>query len=158
MVGDIKIRDDMDPAFALTRNVASGTTASINDGEPTKEISAGTVGPMVDGDGSTSQRFSGVAKSISNETASAAGVVATWIPLPGLYYMAKAKVAANANTQALIDALRGKRVVLDLTAGVWTVDSAAADNAANCVVIASGEFQTSTLFFFYSPQGTTFFV
>jgi hypothetical protein len=77
-------------------------------------------------------------------------------PFPGIIYEAKAKSTTAANTQAKIDALVGSRVVFDLTAGVWTVDSAAGDSATNCVVIVSGQYQTNTLNFTYSTDGTLF--
>ena len=53
----------------------------------------------------------------------------------GYLYSASAKLAANVATQALYDALVGKRVLLDLTAGIYTVDTTVADSAANGVVI-----------------------
>jgi hypothetical protein len=139
--------------------VTSGGTATISRNTPTKGADAaaaswtGAVVPMVDGDGSTDQRFTGIAKSDSTDTASANGGVELWAPLPGYRYASKAKTASNANTAALIQALFGKRVVLDLTASVWTVDSAAADAVKNCVVIAGGDYTTSTLHFFYAPHG-----
>lgn len=147
MVGDIKLRTPIDPAFSLRRIVASGGVATINNGEPTKQGTAGAVAIMVDGDGTTSQVFTGVAKSVSTDTASAAGEVQTWIPLPGIIYSAKAKSAAAADTQAEIDALAFKRVPFDLTSSVWTVDTAASDATTNGLLIVGGEFQTSTIFF-----------
>lgn len=151
----------MDAAFAQKWNVPSGAVATISAGTPTKTVDAaaaspylGTTAPMVDGDGSTGQRFTGIAKSDSTDTASAAGEVYNWLPLPGIQYACLAKTASLANTQALIDALRGKRVVFDLTASVWTIDTAAADAVANCVVIIGGEYQTSNIFFVYSSHGS----
>ena len=134
--------------------VASGTTSSIARSTPTKFSSAGAVAIMADGDGTPSQRFSGIAKSDSTETASAAGTVDLWLPLPGYIYAAKAKTASTADTQAEIDALFGKRVVFDLTSSLWTVDAAAADATANCVVIIGGDYNTQTLSFVYAPHGT----
>lgn len=157
--GDIYLLDSLDEAFTKRRLVASGAVASIQAGTPTKEngSNVGIIAAMVDADGTTSQRFAGVAKTDSTDTASVAGIVRTWTPLPGLIYAAKAKVLANANTQALIDALVAKRVVFDLTAGTWTIDTGAADSATNCVICAGGEYQTSTVYFQYSPQGQTYF-
>lgn len=136
--------------------VAAGAVGSIAAGTPTKFDSSGNVVPMVDGDGTTSQRFTGIAKGTSSDTVAAAGSVDTFMPLPGHMLKAKAKSAAAANTQAEIDALRGKRVVFDLTSAVWTIDTAAGDAATNCVVITGGEYQTSTIYFVYSPSGTFF--
>lgn len=157
--GDIYLLDSLDEAFTKKRLVASGAVTSILAGTPTKEngSNVGVVAAMVDGDGTTSQRFSGLAKSDSSDTATVAGVVRTWTPLPGLIYAAKAKVLANANTQALIDALTAKRVVFDLTAAVWTIDTAASDASTNSVICSGGEYQTSTVYFQYSPAGTSFF-
>lgn len=158
--GDIKIRSTMDAAFTLTRLVASGTSLSIPAGTPSKEngSNVGVVAPMVDGDGTTSQRFSGIAKSDSSETTTAAGVVRTWYPLPGIIYEAFAKVPSLANTAALIDALKAKRVVFDLTSGVWTVDTGASDASTNGIVIVGGSFQNSSILFVTAPQITSFFV
>lgn len=140
--------------------VASGTVASLFPGTPTKFSSAGAVAAMVDADGSTSQRFTGIVKSQSTETAAAAGVVYTFLPLPGIKYAAAAKSAAAADTQAEIDALRGARLVFDLTGtigtgltGQWTIDTAAGDGSNNCVIIVGGEPETSTLYFMYSSRG-----
>lgn len=146
-VGDIKLRSPIDPAFAINRIVASGGVATINNGEPTKQGTAGAVIPMIDADGTTSQVFTGIAKTVSTDTAAAAGTVQIWLPLPGIIYSAKAKTASLANTQALIDALAFKRVIFDLTASVWTVDSAAGDATTNGLLIVGGEATTSTLFF-----------
>lgn len=140
--------------------VASGAVATINPGTPTKFSSAGAVVPMVDANGTTSERFTGIAKTTSTDTASAAGIVYTIVPLPGVLYSAAAKTASLANTQALIDALRGQRSVFDLTGtvgpgltGKWTVDTAAGDGANNCLTIIGGEYQTSTIYFMYSSRG-----
>lgn len=157
----ISIRSQLDPAFALKWNVPSGAIGTIAAGSPTKAVDAaaaspylGTVAPMVDGDGSTAQRFIGIAKGDSTDTVAAAGDVYIWDPLPGLQYAAAAKTSTAADTQAEVDALRGKRVVFDLTSSVWTIDTAAADAVANCVVISGGDYQTSTITFFYRHSGT----
>lgn len=141
--------------------VAAGAAATINPGTPTKFASAGAVVPMVDTDGTSSQRFTGIAKSTSTDTAAAAGEVYTFIPLPGIIYAAKAKSATAANTQAKIDALLAARLIFDLTGtvgpgltGTWTIDTAAGDGATNCAVIIGGAYQTNTLYFLYSPLGT----
>lgn len=140
--------------------VAAGAAATINPGTPTKFSSAGAVVPMVDANATTSERFTGIAKTTSTDTAAAAGIVYTFIPLPGIIYAAAAKTASLANTQALIDALKGQRSVFDLTGtvgpgltGKWTVDTAAGDGANNCLTIIGGEYQTSTIYFMYSSRG-----
>ncbi len=145
--GDIKIISQLDPDFSIQRTVASGGVTTILAGTPAKQSTGGNVVPMVDADGTTSQVFVGIAKSDSTDTASAAGIVQTWLPMPGLIYTGKAKSAAAADTQAEIDALAFKRVIFDLTSSVWTVDSAAADATTNGLLIIGGDYRTSTLNF-----------
>lgn len=161
MPSQISFFDPNGPIPEMKWLVASGAAATIQPGTPTKFSSAGAVVPMADGNGTTSERFTGIAKTVSTDTAAAAGVVYTFIPLPGLIYAGKAKSASGANTQAAIDALLGKRVVFDLTGtvgpgltGTWTVDTAAGDGATNCLVIIGGEYQTNTVYFMYSISGT----
>lgn len=140
--------------------VASGAVGTIAPGTPTKGTDAtaaswtGAVLPMADADGTTSQRFTGISKNTSSDTASAAGTVILWLPLPGLVYGGKAKTASLANTTALIQGLFGKRVIFDLTSSNWTIDTAAADAAANMVVIIDGDPNTSTLHWVYKDTGT----
>lgn len=140
--------------------VASGGAATIARGTPTKSTEAdatatGALVPMVDGDGSvTAMRFGGIAKTTSTDTAAAAGVVDTWVPVPGLLYRGFAKSAAAADTQSEINVLMRKRVVFDLTSSDWTIDTAAADALVNCVVIVGGLPQSSEILFMYSPKGT----
>lgn len=147
-------------SWATTYVVASGTAASIGSGVPAKCVTAdgsvaGTVAVMVDGDGLvTGERFVGLGKRVSTETASAAGTVDTWCPVPGILYRGFAKSAAAADTQAEINALMGKKVLFDLTTSDWTVDTAATDALVNCVVIQGGMPQTSEILFVYSPKGT----
>ena len=151
---DIKLYDPVPEVYTVSPIVVSGGTTTILAGTPTKGADAtaaspwtGAVVPMVDGDGTTSQRFTGLAKGDSSDTASANGIVPVYLPWPGIIYMGKAKTASLANTAALVDGLRYKRVVFDLTSSTWTVDSAAADSATNGLVIVGGDYHTSTLFF-----------
>ena len=146
--------------FAAQFVVASGGAATIARGVPTKSTESdatatGALVPMVDGDGSvTAMRFGGIAKSTSTDTASAAGVVDVWMPIPGLVYRGFAKSATAADTQSEINVLMRKRVVFDLTSSDWTVDTAAADALVNCVVIVGGIPSTSEILFCYAPKGT----
>lgn len=160
MPKQISIFDQDGPIPEMKWLVAAGAVGTINPGTPTKFSSAGAVVPMADADGTTSQRFTGIAKNTSTDTAAAAGIVYTFIPLPGIIYAAQAKSAAAANTQALVDALKGQRSVFDVTgtvgpglSGTWTVDTAAGDGANNCVTIIGGVYQTSTILFMYSSRG-----
>lgn len=152
----------------MTWVVASGGAATIAAGSPTKRTdidaatATGAVLPMTDGEGAvgavmaTNGTFAGLAKSDSNETASVAGTVEVWAPVPGMIYRGTAKSATAADTQTEINVLVGKRVVFDLTASVWTVDTAQADALVNCVVIVGGLPLTSEILFIYSPKGTVF--
>lgn len=157
-----KIDKGLSNSWTLRFLVASGTTASIAAGAPTKLSTAdgsvaGVVADMVDGDGIvTGMRFAGLAKDTSTETSGAAGVVNTWAPVPDLLYRGTAKSATAANTQAKIDALMGKKVLFDLTTSNWTVDTAAADALINCVVIVGGLPLTNEVLFIYSMKGTVF--
>lgn len=161
MANDIQVKFTNSPAIAIKWNVPSGGVATIAAGTPTKTVDAaaaspylGTTAIMADGDGTTTQRFTGIAKSTSTDTASVAGEVFVYAPLPGLVYNAKAKTSTTADTQAEVDALRGKRVVFDLTAGVWSVDAAAADAVVNQVVIIDGDYRTQRLDFLYAHSGS----
>lgn len=156
----IVILNETDPRFAIPGVlVAAGGVGTIAAGTPTKSADAttaatGAVVPMVDGDGTTSQNFTGIAKNTSTDTAATAGAVTIWLPLPGYVYAAKAKTASTADTAAEVQALFRKRVVFDLTTNVWTVDAAAADAAANMVTIVAGDYKTQTLYFTYKITGT----
>jgi len=151
----------LSPVSTTTWLVAAGGAATIDAGVPTAGADAaaaspwtGAVAVMTDGNGSTSQRFTGIAKNVSTDTASAAGEVTTIDPLPGIKYLGYAKTSTTADTAAEVTALQGKRVVFDLTTGDWTVDAAASDAVVNCVVIAGGFYQTAQLFFYYRASGT----
>lgn len=166
MPTQISVHDQNGPAITKNGVVASGAVATIQPGTPTK-LSGGTRGstdtiiPMVDADGSTSQVFTGIAKSVSTDTATVAGSVELIMPLPGLIYAAKAKSATGANTQTKINNLLYGRFVFDLTGtvgvgltGTWTIDTAAGDGSTNCIVIVGGEYQTNTVFFIYQVRGS----
>jgi len=155
--------------YEMYWNVASGGAATIDRGTPTKRTdidaasATGRVEIMADGDGNVtgntkagSGTFAGLAKDVSTDTASAAGVVNTWAPVPGIIYRGFAKTAANADTQTEITVLMGKRVLLDLTTTNWTVDTGAADAVTNCIVIVGGMPTSSEILFVYSQKGSIF--
>ena len=156
----ITIDKGLSQTWEATWVVASGAVATIGSGSPTKCTTAdgsivGAIVPMVDGDGSvTAMRFTGIAKTISTDTAAAAGTVDTWYPVPGLIYRAGCKTSTTMNTQAKINALMGARVVFDLTGTTWTVDAAATDALVNCVCIVGGQPLTNECLFVYAPKGT----
>lgn len=164
MRGDISIYRAPSNLFSTTAAVASGTSASISAGEPTTPAGAtgsvtGTVALSADGSPTTvgtatNVHFSGLAKSDSTETASAAGNVVLWAPMPGILYAAQAKSAAAVDTQAEIIALLNKRVILDLTSTKWTVDTAATDAITNGVIIFGGDPVSNLVYFAISANVT----
>lgn len=154
--GDFKVRTPLETVATINRLVASGGAATINNGEPTKQGTAGAVVIMVDGDGTTTQLFTGIAKTVSTDTASLAGSVETIIPLPGIEYSGVPKVSGSVNTIAKLQALQGKRVVFDLTGTTWSIDTAAGDASTNCVVIIGGDILSNQVHFIVSANGSLF--
>lgn len=115
-------------------NVAAGAT-TINPGEPvTRALGGITVTAMATNKPVVATDYlEGIAVTTSNQTASAAGTVEVLPLLPGTIYKIKPNAIANWDTQAEYDALVGKRLLLDLTAGVYTILST--DGATyGCVV------------------------
>lgn len=115
-------------------NVASGATA-INAGEPVaRTLGATTVTIMATNKPVVATDFlAGIAQTTSTQTASVAGTVDVLPLSSGTTFLIAPKVAATWNTQALYDALVGTRVLVDLTAGVYTV--LAADSANNGLIV-----------------------
>lgn len=159
---NITVLNQLSPSYVKEGAIVGGGTAnSIVPGAPTKASDAvnasawaGGIQVMVDGDGTTSQRFTGIAISQSTDTAAASGSVSVYLPYPGVLYAAKAKTSSTADTQAEVDALFGKGVFFDLTSTVWSVDTAASAAQANCVMIVGGDPNTSTVYFNYKASGT----
>lgn len=119
-------------------NVAAGAT-TIYPGEPVAKTLGGvTVTAAADATPVVgTDYFEGIATDKSTQTATAAGKVSVMPLLPGTIYLIDAKSAADVDTQAEYDALVGKRLVLDLTSGKYTIDTTAGDGATNgCVVQA----------------------
>jgi hypothetical protein len=114
--------------------VASGTTASINAGEPVQKLAgAAYVTQMLTNSPTTTNRQVGIAMSNSNETSSASGTVDVIVSKPGQLWLIAPKVAATWNTQAKYNALVGSRVLIDLTSSTFTL--LASDSASNgCIV------------------------
>lgn len=120
---------------ALPYVVASGTTASINSGEPVtiSNTRPANVARMATNSPTATLRVVGVAASTSTETLSVAGLVVVVPAAQGQIWLIAPKVLATWNTQALYNALVGARVLIDLTSGVFTL--LAADAAGNgCIV------------------------
>lgn len=119
---------------SATYVVASGTTASINPGEPVQKLAgAANVTALLTNSPTATNRIVGVAASVSTETASVSGLVQVVPADPNQVWMIAPKVAATWNTQAKINALVGARVLIDLTTSTYTI--LAADGAGNgCIV------------------------
>lgn len=107
----------------IKKFVAAGTTASINAGEPVDRVAltTATVKAMPNAATPGTDFVVGVALSNSNETATVAGTVDVIPAIPGQIFLCAPKVPASWNTQALYNALCGKRVQFDLTGGVYTI-------------------------------------
>ncbi len=134
--GDIMPYESTDISMggSLKYAVASGTTASINAGEPVEKL-AGTafVKLMVTNAPTATERIVGVAASASTETASAVGTVDVIPARPGQLWLIAPKVAATWNTQTKYNNLVGSRVLIDLTTATFTI--LASDSAGNgCIV------------------------
>lgn len=135
-LGDIVLFTQNPSSGGITKQVNSGSAASINAGEPVL-VSLGqqyaatlaTNKPVV-----ATDYIGGIALTTSTDTASAAGTVSVLSLDPSQSYLISPKVAATFNTQAKYNALVGSRVLLDKTSGVYTI--LAADGATNgCVIL-----------------------
>lgn len=114
--------------------VASGALASINAGEPVQKA-AGTafVAALSTNSPTTTNRIVGVSASASTDTVAATGLVDVVPAAPGQIWLIAPKVAATWNTQTKYNNLVGSRVLIDLTAGVYSI--LATDGASNgCIV------------------------
>jgi len=114
--------------------VAAGATA-INAGEPvTRALGAAVVTasatntPVV-----ATDFYAGIAQTASTQTAAVAGTVDVTPINSGITWLVAPKAPTSFDTQAEYDALVGDRVLIDLTAGVYTV--LATDGATNGLVI-----------------------
>lgn len=155
---DIKIVRTAGGNVPTYRWQTEAAATDILAGEPVKLKAAGSpyVIPLADGDSTigTDTSTVGVAASNSTHTATADGYIDVYVPLPGIVYEAKAKTAASVDTQAEIDALVGDRKVFDLTSSTYTVDEAAADAAANSIIIVGGDPDRQTLEFIIRANAT----
>lgn len=113
---------------------SNGSVSRINPGEPVTKV-AGAAGVLAAANNAptTTLRIVGVAMSTSTETASVDGTVDVLPAAPGQLWLIKPKVAASWDTQAEYNALVGSRVLIDNTAGTYTI--LAADGASQgCIV------------------------
>ena len=114
-------------------NIVAGST--ILAGEPVARALGGTtVTAAATSAGVVGTDFIvGIATNNSTATASVAGTVGVMPVNNGITYLVAPKTAASWDTQAEYDALVGKRITIDLTTGVYTVN--ATDNASNGLVV-----------------------
>lgn len=119
---------------ALPYFVGSGAAASINAGEPVQKLAgAAGVTALLTNSPTTTNRIVGVSTSVSSDTVAASGLVSVIPVNDSQVWMIAPKVATTWNTQAKYNALVGSRVLIDLTAGVYTI--LAVDGASNgCIV------------------------
>lgn len=124
---------------AKKQNVAAGTTSSIKAGELVlKALGSNFVTVWTAGSAAkpvvATDFLAGLATSTSTETAALAGAVDVMPIVPGVIYRVAPTVAATWDTQAKYNALVGKRVLLDCTAGgVQTI--LAVDGATQGLVV-----------------------
>jgi hypothetical protein len=138
MTGDITIKDQSVMAGIGARKFLVAASATlIYPGEPvTKALGAAVVTPMATNKPVVATDFlAGIAATESTNTAGAAGEVWVYPLVPGVIYLMKPNSAAAFDTQAEYDALVGDRVLIDLTAGEYTI--LATDGATSgCVIEA----------------------
>lgn len=136
-IGNVKFLDMAQFGSIGSRRfaVASGTTASINPGEPVgKALGAAAVAALATNKPVVATDFmAGISVSTSTETASAAGYVDVMPLIPGVVYLCAPLTAATWDTQTEYDALVGDRVLFDLTTGVYTIT--ATDGATSGLVV-----------------------
>lgn len=161
-LNDIRLQDTGGLSVVPSREyqvAASATT--IKAGEPVSlETADGTAtvialadgGPTVSSAVTSGLKIIGIAATTSTNTASAAGKVQVSLAMPGIVvWKAKAKTASTADTQSEIDAKANDCIVLDATAGVYTVDFAAAHAATNGIEVVGGDPATTEIYFTFRP-------
>lgn len=136
--GDFTVLDQnvLSGTGARLYNVAAGTP--IYAGEPVQRTLGNSTGNVVSPASTNTpvvgtSYYVGIAATNSTNTASAAGTVNVTPLDSSITYLVAPKVAATWDTQAEYDALVGARVLIDLTAGVYT--ALAADSANNGAVV-----------------------
>jgi len=158
---DIKIKDVAGYNVIPTRTyqVASGALTSIKAGEPVIMATIGTnvaAALVADADPTIGTDYIlGLAAGDSTDTVAAVGTVEVYLPLPGVVYRGKAKSSTAADTAAEILALANKRGIFDVTSGVITLDTAAADGATNGLIYTgTGDPATNEVDFMISIRAT----
>lgn len=136
-LGDFIIleQNSMTARGARLYNVAAAAT-TINAGEPvTRALGGVTVTAMATNKPVVGTDYlAGIAMTTSTQTASVAGTVNVMPLSSGITYLVSPTAPTSWDTQAEYDALVGKRVLIDLTTGSYTI--LASDSANNgCVIM-----------------------
>lgn len=146
-LGDIQIYSK-DNGFGypgeISYKVATSSAApSINAGEPVAKALGNTTGYYVTALATSkpvvgTDYLAGVASTTSTESSTVQGTVSVTKLDPGLTYLISPKVGStwgitSTPVQSTYDALVGSRVTLDLTSGVYTINST--DSSANGLVV-----------------------
>lgn len=137
----LKTAGGMQSVPVIVCNTEAAAT-NIKAGEPVKAKADGStyVIPVADAEPiiGTTTNIVGIAASTSTETASADGTVSVYQITPETILVAKAKSSTAADTEAEITALKGKRVLFDLTSSTYTIDTAVADADVNGLIVVGG--------------------
>ncbi len=136
-IGDITVLEQSCLAGRGGRayNVAGGAT-TILPGEPVINATRGSttvIAMLTNNPVAGSDYFVGIATTTSTQTSGTAGVVGVLPMDTSTTYLIAPKTAASFDTQSEYDALVGKYVLIDLTAGAYTI--LASDSANNGCVI-----------------------
>lgn len=140
MIGDIILYSE--GAFGYPGDdlyACAANTTVINPGEPVAKALGNSTGNVVTAAATNTpvvatDFYAGIAASTSTQTASAAGTVRVIKFTENNSFLIKPKVTATWDTQTEYDALVGARVLIDLTAGTYTL--LASDGATSgCVVM-----------------------
>ena len=125
-LGDLVVKDQnvMTGTGARLYNVLAGT--AINAGEPVYVLALGAASAYVQPaptsfPDASAHLMVGVAATTGTQTSSAAGTVWVTPVSSALDYLITPDTAATWDTQAEYDALVGKRVLIDLTTGTYTL-------------------------------------
>lgn len=142
MTGDFTIleQNTMTARGGRVYNVAAAATA-INAGEPVVRSLGATTVTRLYGTGTTGTNAPvvgtdyvvGIATTNGTQTASVAGTVDVMPLSSGITYLVTPTAPTSWDTQAEYDALVGKRVLIDLTSGAYTL--LATDSANNGLIV-----------------------
>jgi hypothetical protein len=156
--GNVRIHQNPYNSLPTVTIQTAASATAIYAGEPVKLSAAGAIDAIQLADnepviGTTTQVL-GITATDSTHTATAAGTVEVYQPLPGVIYVCKATTAANFNTEAEILALANDRVLFDLVSSTFTVDENAGDTATSGLQILGGNPDTQEVYFTIRPAAT----